>query len=71
MAYASLVSTKDALETVADKVVDTLTIMTPFLNPEGLQLVQQLFARTRASYRRLIVRRAATRRASSWTTRHN
>jgi hypothetical protein len=58
MAYASLVSTKDALETVADKVVDTLTIMTPFLNPEGLQLVQQLFARTRASYRRLIVRRA-------------
>lgn len=58
MAYASLVSTKDALETVADKAGDTFTIMTPFLNPEGLRLVQQLFARTRAPNRKLIVRRA-------------
>ncbi|WLA69212.1 hypothetical protein [Bradyrhizobium diazoefficiens] len=58
MAYASLVSTKDALETVADAAVDTFTIMTPFLNPEGLNMVQQLFARTRAPKRRLIVRRA-------------
>lgn len=58
LAYASLVSTKDALQTVADKAVDTFTIMTPFLNPEGLQLVQELFARTRAPNRRLVVRRA-------------
>lgn len=58
MAYASLVSTKDALETVADKALTSLAIMTPFLNADGLRLVQQLFARTRASRRILIVRRA-------------
>lgn len=58
LAYASLVSTKDALQTVADMAVDTFTIMTPFLNPEGLQFVQTLFARTRAANRRLVVRRA-------------
>jgi hypothetical protein len=58
LAYASLVSTKDALETVADTAIDTFTIMTPFLNPEGLQFVRTLFARTRAPNRRLVVRRA-------------
>jgi hypothetical protein len=58
MAYASLVSTKDALDTVADAAVDTFIIMIPSLNPEGLNLVQQLFARTRAPNRRLIVPRA-------------
>jgi PLD-like domain len=58
LAYSSLVSTNDALRTVADKAIDTFTIMTPFLNPEGLQFVQTLFARTRASNKRLVVRRA-------------
>lgn len=56
MAYASLVSTNEALQTVADKAIDTFTIMTPFLNQEGLEFAQQLFARTRAPKRRLIVR---------------
>lgn len=57
LAYASLVSTTDALQTVADKAVDTFTIMTPFLNRDGLEFVQELFARTKASKRRLVVRR--------------
>jgi hypothetical protein len=58
LAHASLVSTKDALQTVADRAVDAFTIMTPFLNHEGLQLVETLFARTRACNKRLVVRRA-------------
>lgn len=58
LAHASLVSTKDALQTVADRAVDAFTIMTPFLNHEGLQFVETLFARTRACNKRLVVRRA-------------
>lgn len=58
LAHASLVSTKDAFQTVADRAVDAFTIMTPFLNHEGLQFVETLFARTRACNKRLVVRRA-------------
>jgi hypothetical protein len=58
LAYASLVSTEEALESVADRAVGTFTIMTPFLNHEGLRFVLSLFDRTRATNRRLIVRRA-------------
>lgn len=57
LAYSSLVSTKDALQTVAEKAVDTFTIMTPFLNRDGLEFVQDLFVRTQARNRNLVVRR--------------
>jgi hypothetical protein len=56
MAYASLLSTRDALQTVAEKAVDSLTVMTPFLNRDGLSFVLSLFELTRARTRNLIVR---------------
>jgi hypothetical protein len=58
LAHASLVSTKEALQTVADKAIDTFTIMTPFLNHDGLQFLLELFTRTRAPNRRIVIRRA-------------
>lgn len=56
LAYASLLSTRDALQTVAEKAVDSLTVMTPFLNTDGLSFVLSLFELTRAKTRNLIVR---------------
>jgi phosphatidylserine/phosphatidylglycerophosphate/cardiolipin synthase-like enzyme len=56
LAYASLVSTRDALQTVAENAVDSLTVMTPFLNRDGLIFVLSLFELTRARTRNLIVR---------------
>jgi hypothetical protein len=56
LAYASLLSTRDALQTVAEKAVDSLTVMTPFLNTDGLSFVLSLFELTRAKTRSLIVR---------------
>jgi hypothetical protein len=56
LAHASLVSTRDALESVAEKAVDSFTVMTPFLNRDGLGFVLKLFDITRATKRRLIVR---------------
>ncbi|MEH2509475.1 hypothetical protein V1291_000829 [Nitrobacteraceae bacterium AZCC 1564] len=58
VAHNSLVSTPDALSKVAEMAIDTFTIMTPFLNPEGLEFAMTLFAATRASNKKLIVRRA-------------
>jgi phosphatidylserine/phosphatidylglycerophosphate/cardiolipin synthase-like enzyme len=58
MSYASLVSTAEALERVADFAINRLTIMTPFLNRDGLTFVVSLFKRTRAPAKRLVVRRA-------------
>jgi phosphatidylserine/phosphatidylglycerophosphate/cardiolipin synthase-like enzyme len=57
LAYTSLVSTRDALHTVAENAVDSLTVMTPFLNKDGLSFVLSLFELTRAKTRYLIVRR--------------
>lgn len=55
-AYASLLSTDDALRRVAAEAVNTLTLMTPFLNEEGLEYVISLAALSRAAVRKLIVR---------------
>jgi hypothetical protein len=56
LAYASLVSTRDALHAVAENAVDSFTVMTPFLNKDGLSFVLSLFELTRARTRNLIVR---------------
>ena len=58
VAHNSLVPTIDAFSRVAATAVDTFTIMTPFLNPDGLRHAATLFAQTRAPHRRLIVRSA-------------
>lgn len=55
-AHASLLSTADALKRVAAVAVGSMTVMTPFLNEDGLDVVLDLFRDTRASTRRLIVR---------------
>jgi hypothetical protein len=56
LAHTSLVSTHDALESVAERAIDGFTVMTPFLNKDGLGFVLRLFDITRAKQRRLIVR---------------
>jgi hypothetical protein len=56
LAHASLVSTRDALVSVAEKAVGDFTVMTPFLNQDGLGFVLKLFELTHARTRRLIVR---------------
>lgn len=54
--YASLLSTTDAWRKVADKAVNTLTMMTPFLNEDGLKFATATAKRSRAKVRRLIIR---------------
>ena len=69
LAHAALVSTEDALRRVADAAVNRLTVMTPFLNADGLTAVLGLFRVTRASQKRLIVRRGGGAQAAvqrSW-----
>ncbi|MEQ1613921.1 MAG: hypothetical protein ABL904_14340, partial [Hyphomicrobiaceae bacterium] len=56
LAYAALVSTKDTFEKLADAAASSFTIMTPFLNDEGLIIALDLFRRTRARQRHLIIR---------------
>jgi len=73
LAYAALISTKEALERLADAATRSFTIMTPFLNDDGLAIALDLFRRTRASERLLVVRRsgaalAAVGRASQELT---
>jgi len=55
-AYASLLSTSEALERVAKEAVNTLTLMTPFLNEDGLEYVISLATLSRAAVRKLIIR---------------
>jgi hypothetical protein len=64
MAYAALVPTKTTFERLADAAAGSFTIMTPFLNDDGLDFAIDLFRRTRARRRHLIVRRSGTTRAS-------
>jgi hypothetical protein len=64
LAYAALVHTKDALEKLADAAANSLTIMTPFLNDEGLVIAVDLFRRTSARRRHLIIRRSGSARAA-------
>lgn len=56
LAHAALVGTNDAFERVADAARVSLTVMTPFLNDDGLSWALRLFDRTTAPRRRLIVR---------------
>lgn len=56
MAHAGLVSTQDAMCRVADSAMESLTVMTPFLNVDGLGIALQLFERSPARRKLLIVR---------------
>ncbi len=58
LAHASLVSTGDAFEQIADAAIDNFTILTPFLNQDGLEFVLRLYERTSAKTKCLIVRQA-------------
>ncbi len=64
ISHASLMTTQQALEQIADAAVASLTVMTPFLNRDGLSLVLELFRRTPASLRRLIIRRVGSAHAT-------
>lgn len=64
LAYAALVPTKDTFEKLADAAANSFTIMTPFLNNEGLVIALDLFRRTHAHRRCLIIRRAGSARAA-------
>jgi hypothetical protein len=64
LAYAALVHTKDTFEKLADAAASSFTIMTPFLNDEGLVIALDLFRRTRARRRNLIIRRSGSARAA-------
>lgn len=63
LAYAALVSTNDTFEKLADAAASSFTIMTPFLNDDGLIIALELFRRTRARRRQLIIRRSGSTRA--------
>ncbi len=56
LAHAALIPTAEAFDRVSDAASASLSVMTPFLNEEGLRWAIQIFHRTRASQRRLIVR---------------
>jgi hypothetical protein len=58
LTYTALVSTDEALRGIAVRAVNSLTIMTPFLNRDGMTFVLDLFRESRASERRLIIRRS-------------
>jgi hypothetical protein len=64
LAYAALVHTKDTFEKLADSAASSFTIMTPFLNDEGLVIALDLFGRTPARRRHLIIRRSGSARAA-------
>jgi len=55
-AHASLLSTDEALKRISTTAVGSMTVMTPFLNEDGLAVVLSRFQETRAPVRRLIVR---------------
>jgi PLD-like domain len=63
LAHAALVS-HETFERVADGAVNSLTIMRPFLNHDGLIMALGLFERTRARRRNLIVRRSGGARGA-------
>lgn len=64
LAYAALVPTGSTFERLADVAANSFTIMTPFLNDEGLGIAVELFHRSRANRRHLIVRRSGAARTS-------
>jgi hypothetical protein len=64
LAYAALVPTQQTIEKLADAAASSFTIMTPFLNEEGLVITLHLFCRTRAHRRHLIIRRSGDARSA-------
>ena len=64
LAYAALIPTKETFEKLADAAASNFTIMTPFLNDEGLSIAIDLFRRTRARRRHLITRSSGSTRAA-------
>jgi hypothetical protein len=56
LAHAGLIPTSEAFQRVADAASESLSVMTPFVNEEGLRWALQIFRRTRAPQRRLVVR---------------
>ena len=64
LAYAALVPTRETFERLADAAANSFTIMTPFLNDEGLVIALDLFRRTRAQRKHLIIRRSGAARAA-------
>ena len=59
MAHTALLTTTDGMMRVAAEARERLTIMTPFLNLEGLRFVAELFALSTAKNRKLILRQNA------------
>lgn len=55
--YAGLMSSEEAFDRIADAETTRLTVLTPFLNNEGLDDVLELFGRTSAPEKNLVVRR--------------
>lgn len=64
MSHAALIATSDAFQRVADTALSAFTIMTPFLNDEGLSFAVGLFRRTKAARKQLIVRLSDSTRAA-------
>jgi hypothetical protein len=64
LAHAALVPTKDTFERLADAAANSFTIMTPFLNDDGLAIALDLYRRTHATRKCLIVRRSGAARAA-------
>jgi phosphatidylserine/phosphatidylglycerophosphate/cardiolipin synthase-like enzyme len=64
VAHAALVTTQETFERLAEAATNSFTIMTPFLNDEGLVIALDLFCRTRARRKHLIVRRSGVARAA-------
>ncbi|ANM08335.1 phospholipase D-like domain-containing protein (plasmid) [Rhizobium phaseoli] len=62
--HASLVRTDEAIRRIAGTALRSLTIMSPFVNREGIELAMTLFQETAANQRTLITRRTgSTKRA--------
>lgn len=64
LAHAALVTTQETFERLADAAVSSFTIMTPFLNDDGLAIAIDLFRRTHATRKCLIIRRSGAARAA-------
>jgi hypothetical protein len=64
LSYASLISTEEAMERVADAAVSRLTIMSPFLNKGGLDFAIGLFERSAAPIKTLVVRGTGSTRTA-------
>jgi hypothetical protein len=64
LSYAALISTDDAMRRVADAAVAQLTVMTPFMNQEGLGFAVELFERSPARAKSLVVRGSAGTRSA-------